>query len=96
MTEPTPLVKWKVGMQAGGVQLNQTIQAGDYSAADALSFANQIAAEAKKGAAAHAVGSWLLSHGIAQDKVLAAINDLVSRQAGTPALMHALAPIIDP
>jgi hypothetical protein len=96
MTNPTPIAQWKVTLQAGGIQLNQDILAGDYTAADALAFANVIVAEAKKGAAAHAVGTWLLSHGVAQAKVLACINDLVSRAAGSPALLAALAPVTDP
>lgn len=96
MTTPPPLVQWKVTMQAGGVQLNQSIAAGDYTAADAMAFATQILTEAKKGAAAHAVGAWLMSHGIAPAKALECVSDLVERPTGTPALMQALAPITNP
>lgn len=96
MTTPPPLVQWTVTMQAGGVQLNQSILAGDYTAADALNFANQIRTEALKGAAAHAVGAWLISHGIAPAKALECVQDLVDRPAGSPALLQALAPITNP
>lgn len=96
MTTPPPLVQWKVTLQAGGIQLNNSIPAGDYTAADALSFANQIRTEALKGAAAHTVGTWLLSHGVPQEQVVAAINDLVARHSGSPALLQALDPIINP
>lgn len=96
MTNPSSLVTWKVTLEAGGVTLHSSISAGDYTASDALNFANQIRTEALKGAAAHAVGTWLLSHGIEQEKVLAAINDLVARHSGSPVLLQALDPIINP
>lgn len=96
MTTPTPLVQWKVTLQSGGVQLNSQIAAGYYSAADAMNFANLILAEAKKGAAAHTVGAWLIQHGIDPAKALECVQDLVSRPSGSPALMQALDPIVNP
>lgn len=96
MTTPPPLVEWNVNLQTGGITLNQTIQAGNYTSSAAMDFANQILTEARKGAAAHAVGSWLISHGIPAAKALECVRDLVERPAGSPALMQALAPITDP
>ncbi len=96
MTTPPPLVQWKVTLQAGGITLNSSIPAGDYGASEALDFANQIRTEALKGAAAHAVGTWLLTHGVTQEQALACINDLVARHAGSPVLLAALDPIINP